>query len=118
MCVRRPIIQQIQSVRYHTSPLYSNVRTAGMFGCPLLAAFPPSLHNTKTMCVCGGGGGCHIKEEDLHGSTGCCIAVCVCVCVCVPPNFFNQSNSVRYDTLLIQLCSHCSNVCVCVGGGG
>ena len=21
-------------------------------------------------CVCGGGGGCHIKEEGLHGSRG------------------------------------------------
>ena len=43
-----------QSVRYHTSPLYSNVRTAAMFGLPPPAAFPPSV------CVC----------------------VCVCVSVC------------------------------------
>ena len=38
-----------QSVRYHTSPLYSNVRTATMFGRPPPAAFPPSRHDTKTI---------------------------------------------------------------------
>ena len=48
--------------------------------------------------MCGGGGGCHIKEEDLHGSRGRVLkreggvpadepphrsvgGVCVCVCV-------------------------------------
>ena len=36
----------------------------------------------------------------------------MCVCVCVTPNHFSQINSVRYDTPLLQLCSHC--VCVCV----
>ena len=49
-------------------------------------------------------------------------------CVCVTTHHFNQSNCVRYDTPLLQLCSHCSNVlmlrlCVCVSvsvcrGGG
>ena len=38
-----------QSVCYHTSPLYSNVRTEAMFGCPPPAAFPPSRLNTKTI---------------------------------------------------------------------
>ena len=41
--------QQIQSVHYHISPLYSNVRPAAMFHRPPLAEFPPSLQNTKTM---------------------------------------------------------------------
>ena len=39
--------QQSQSVRYHTSHLYSIVRTAAMLGSLLLAAFP-SQHDTKT----------------------------------------------------------------------
>ena len=43
--------------------VYSSVRTAAMFDDPLLAAFPPSQHDSKTMSVA--------------------LCVCVCVCVCV-----------------------------------
>ena len=44
-----PSFQQNQSVHYHTSPLYSIVRTAAIFGSPPHAAFPPSQHDMKTM---------------------------------------------------------------------
>jgi len=43
------------------------------------------------------------------------------VCVCVTPPIIRQTQSVRYDTPRLQLCSHCSNVlcvCVCVCGSG
>ena len=39
-------------VRYHTAPLYSNVRSAAMFGCPPHAAFPPSQNMCVCVCVC------------------------------------------------------------------
>ena len=103
--------QQSQSVRYHTAPLYSNVRTAAMFGRPPPAAFPPSLHNTKTtysrsvpptapcipICLllprCRGplvgepatahGDGVTGMVLLVRGSQKQCPCVCVCVCVCV-----------------------------------
>ena len=69
--------QQSQSVRYHTAPLYSNVRTAAMFAAYLPnATFPPSQHDTKTM-------------DSHRAPTAPCNPVCVracvrvCVCVCV-----------------------------------
>ena len=43
------LFSQINSVRYNTAPLYSNVRTAAMFGLSSSGAFPLSRHDSKAM---------------------------------------------------------------------
>ena len=105
MCLTPNHFNRIQSVRYHTAPLYSNVRTAAMFGYPPLTAFPPSQHNSKTMyspCAHAPTASCNPKCPcSDHAGPLSMMCVCVCVCVCVTPIHFNQSNV-------------CVCVCVCV----
>ena len=49
VCVTPILFNKLHSVRSHTAPLYSIVRTAAMFGYPPHAVFPPSQHDRKTM---------------------------------------------------------------------
>ena len=62
---------KIHSVRYHTAPLYSNVRTAAMFGF----STPRGLSSTAAR-----------HKDYVQPSCACipeCPCMCVCVCVCV-----------------------------------
>ena len=83
---------------HHTSPLYSSVCTAAMFGCMCFCVMPNILIKLIAFAII------HHQSTALFALQQCLdVCVCVCVCVCVTLKTFKScSNSDVQQPMLLH----------------